>query len=149
MKDLQTFTVNNSRNYDEKYLIINNFAPSKITKSEKMKKLLLLCGMFLLSMTAMAEGTEPEKVDVTQLVKITFEGDDVILHYKNGTTSSAKSMETVVIDFSSVTSIETIRQVESMKNMGVYNLQGQHVGNGVEGLKKGLYIVGGKKVIIK
>lgn len=35
MKDLQTFTVNNSRNYDEKYLIINNFAPSKITKSEK------------------------------------------------------------------------------------------------------------------
>lgn len=29
-----------------------------------MKKLLFLCGMFLLSMTAMAEGTEPEKIDV-------------------------------------------------------------------------------------
>lgn len=114
-----------------------------------MKKLLLLCGMFLLSMTAMAEGTEPEKVDVTQLVKITFEGDDVILHYKNGTTSSAKSMETVVIDFSNATSINIIRQVEALKGDAVYNLQGQYVGKGVEGLKKGLYIVGNKKVIIK
>jgi hypothetical protein len=36
-----------------------------------------------------------------------------------------------------------------MKNMSVYNLQGQCVGQGVEGLKKGLYIVNGKKVIIK
>lgn len=47
-----------------------------------MKKLLLLCGVFLLSMAVRAEGTEPEKIDVTQLVKITFEGDNVILYYK-------------------------------------------------------------------
>lgn len=115
-----------------------------------MKKLLFLCGMFLLSMTAMAEGTEPEKIDVKELAKITFEGDNVILHFKDGSKADLeKDLETVVIDFSSVTSIETIRQVDSMKNMGVYNLQGQYVGKGVEGLKKGLYIVGGKKVIIK
>jgi hypothetical protein len=36
-----------------------------------------------------------------------------------------------------------------MKGDAVYNLQGQYVGKGVEGLKKGLYIVGNKKVIIK
>ena len=115
-----------------------------------MKKLLLLCGMFLLSMTAMAEDTEPEKVDVKELSSITFEGDNVILHFKDGSKGNLeKDLETVVIDFSSVTSVETVRQVESMRNMGVYNLQGQYVGQGVEGLKKGLYIVGGKKVIIK
>lgn len=101
-------------------------------------------------MTAMAEGTEPEKIDVKELAKITFEGDNVILHFKDGSTADLeKDMETVVIDFSSVTSIETIHQMEYMKNMSVYNLQGQYIGQGVEGLKKGLYIVNGKKVIIK
>jgi hypothetical protein len=114
-----------------------------------MKKLLLLCGVFLLSMAVRAEGTEPEKIDVTQLVKITFEGDNVILYYKNGTTSSAKDMETVEIDFSNATDISALRQVEALKDDAVYSLQGQYMGKGVEGLKKGLYIVGNKKVVIK
>ena len=117
---------------------------------KRMKKLLLFCGLFLLSMTAMAEGTESEKIDVQELVKITFEGDNVILHFKDGSKADLeKDLETVVIDFSSVTGIGTVRQVKSMKNMGVYNLQGQYVGQGVNGLKKGIYIVNGKKVIIK
>ena len=115
-----------------------------------MKKLLLFCGLFLLSMIVMAEGTEPEKIDVKELAKITFEGDNVILHFKDGSRADLeKDLETVVIDFSSVTSIETVHQVESMKNMSVYDLKGQYVGKGVEGLKKGLYIVNGKKVVIK
>ena len=115
-----------------------------------MKKLLFLCGMFLLSMTAMAEGTEPEKIDVKELAKITFEGDNVILHFKDGSKADLeKDLETVVIDFSNATSINIIRQVETMKGDAVYNLQGQYGGQGVEGLKKGLYIVGNKKVIIK
>lgn len=42
-----------------------------------MKKLLLICGMFLLSLGAMAEGTEPEKINATELSSITFEGDRV------------------------------------------------------------------------
>lgn len=101
-------------------------------------------------MTAMADGTEPEKVDVKQLSSITFDGDNVILHYKDGTTADlTKDMETIVIDFSSTNAIETVRQVEALKDKGAYNLQGQYVGQGVEGLKKGIYIVGGKKVIIK
>lgn len=101
-------------------------------------------------MTAMADGTEPEKVDVKQLASITFDGDNVILHYKDGTTADlTKDMETIVIDFSSTNAIETVRQVEVLKDKGVYNLQGQYVGQGVEGLKKGIYIVGSKKVIIK
>lgn len=117
---------------------------------KRMKKFLLFCGLFLMSMVAMADGTEPEKIDVKELTKITFEGDNVILHFKDGSKADLeKDLETIVIDFSSVTAIETLRQVEPMKNMSVYNLQGQCVGQGVEGLKKGLYIVNGKKVIIK
>ena len=101
-------------------------------------------------MVAMADGTEPEKIDVKELTKITFEGDNVILHFKDGSKADLeKDLETIVIDFSSVTAIETLRKVESLKGKGVYNLRGQYVGQGVEGLQKGLYIVDGKKVIIK
>lgn len=114
-----------------------------------MRKFILAGGMFLLSMSAMAEGTEPEKVDVRQLSKITFDGDNVILYYADGTTTESKDMETVVIDLTDATSIETARQIDALKDNGVYNLRGQYVGQGVKGLSKGTYIVDGKKVIIK
>lgn len=104
--------------------------------------------MFLLSLGAMADGTE--KIDGKTLSKITFDGDNVILHYKDGTTADlTKDMATIVIDLGDASGINTVRQIESLKNKGVYNLQGQYLGQGVEGLKKGLYIVDGKKVIIK
>ena len=35
------------------------------------------------------------------------------------------------------------------KNDGVYNLQGQRVGNTTEGLPSGIYIVNGKKILVK
>lgn len=114
-----------------------------------MKKFLLFLGMFLSSITVMAEGTEPEKINATELSSITFEGDKVILHYKNGTTTTVDDMETIVIDMKDASGIETVRQMESLRNKGVYNLQGQYLGQGVENLKKGVYIVDGKKVIIK
>ena len=114
-----------------------------------MRKFILAGGMFLLSMSAMAEGTEPEKVDVRQLSKITFDGDNVILYYADGTTTESKDMETVVIDLTDATNIETARQIHALKDKGVYNLRGQYVGQGVKGLSKGVYIVDGKKVIIK
>ena len=120
-----------------------------INTKRKMKKLLLLMGMFLLSMNMMAMGTEPEKVDVKELTKITFDGDNVILHYKDGTTTATKDMAEVTIDLSSAMGIETLRQVEELKGQAVYNLRGQYVGNSVVGLPKGVYIAGQKKVIIK
>ncbi|MBR1546774.1 MAG: hypothetical protein IJ633_08300 [Prevotella sp.] len=114
-----------------------------------MRKFLLFCGMFLLSMTVMAEGTEPEKINATELSSITFEGDKVILHYKNGTTTTVDDMETIVIDLTNASGIETVRQIEALRSKGVYNLQGQYLGQGVGNLKKGVYVVDGKKVIIK
>ena len=114
-----------------------------------MGKFILLCGMFLLSVPMMAGSAEPEKVAASQLSKITFDGDNVILHYKDGTTTATKDMETIVISLTDATGVNTMRQVEALKDKSAYNLKGQYVGQGVEGLSKGVYIVGGKKVIIK
>ena len=35
------------------------------------------------------------------------------------------------------------------KNNGVYNLQGQRVGNTTEGLPSGIYIVNGRKYVVR
>ena len=35
------------------------------------------------------------------------------------------------------------------KNDGVYNLQGQRVGNTTEGLPSGIYIVNGRKFVVR
>jgi hypothetical protein len=105
---------------------------------------LALC--FTLGM--MADG---EKIDVTTLSSITFEGDQVVLHYKDGT-SSTVDMEGVTIDLSSVASIEdrlAITEKAGIEGKNVYNLKGQLVGNSAARLPKGVYIIGGKKVIVK
>ena len=47
------------------------------------------------------------------------------------------------------TAINGIATDNSEAPAGVYNLQGQYVGPTTKGLAKGLYIVGGQKVIIR
>ena len=101
-----------------------------------------------LSLGAMADG---EKIDVSTLSKVTFEGDQVVLHYKDGTTSMV-DMATVTIDLSSATSIEdrlAITEKTGIEGKNIYNLKGQLVGTSAARLEKGIYIVGGKKVVIK
>ena len=114
-----------------------------------MKKMMLICAALLLSTTVIAAETEPEKISSTQLSKITFEGDHVILYYKDGETKTIDDMETIIIDMSDVSAIQTARQIEALKDKDVYNLSGQHVGRGLNGLAKGIYIVDGKKIVIK
>lgn len=113
-----------------------------------MKKLLLITMALCLSLGAMADG---EKIDVSTLSKVTFEGDQVVLHYKDGTTSMV-DMTTVTIDMSSATSIEerlAITEKAGIEGKNIYNLKGQLVGTSAARLEKGIYIVGGKKVVIK
>lgn len=113
-----------------------------------MKKLLLITMALCLSLGAMADG---EKIDVSTLSKVTFEGDQVVLHYKDGTTSMV-DMATVTIDLSSATSIEdrlAITEKAGIEGKNIYNLKGQLVGTSAARLEKGIYIVGGKKVVIK
>ena len=113
-----------------------------------MKKLFLMMMALCLSLGAMADG---ENIDASKLSSITFEGDQVMLHYKDGTTSKV-DMEEIVIDLSSVTSIEerqAIAEKAGIEGENVYNLKGQLVGTSVARLEKGIYIVNGKKVVIR
>lgn len=118
-----------------------------------MKKayLLLLAGM--LSTAVFADSKQTVKIDGQVIEKtiseITFDGDNVVLHYADNT-STTEDMSRVTLSFSYTTT--GISQVEGIKKAlqgKVYNLQGQCVGSSLQGLSKGVYIINGKKVIIK
>lgn len=118
-----------------------------------MKKayLLLLTGM--LSTAVFAGNKQTVTIDGQVIEKaiseITFDGDNVVLHYADNT-SATEDMSLVTLSFSYTTT--GISQVEGIKKAlqgKVYNLQGQCVGSSLQGLSKGVYIINGKKVIIK
>ena len=118
-----------------------------------MKKayLLLLAGM--LSAAVFAGSKQTVKIDGQVIDKtvteITFDGDNVVLHYADNTSDNG-DMSLVTLSFTYQTT--GISQVEGIKQAlqgKVYNLQGQCVGSSLQGLSKGVYIINGKKVIIK
>ena len=118
-----------------------------------MKKayLLLLAGM--LSTAVFAGNKQTVKIEGQVIEKtiseITFDGDNVVLHYADNSSDQA-DMSLVTLSFSYTTT--GISQVEGIKQAlqgKVYNLQGQCVGSSLQGLSKGVYIINGKKVIIK
>ena len=118
-----------------------------------MKKayLLLLTGM--LSTAVFADSKQTVKIEGQVIEKtiseITFDGDNVVLHYADNSSDQA-DMSLVTLSFSYTTT--GISQVEGIKKAlqgKVYNLQGQCVGSSLQGLSKGVYIINGKKVIIK
>ena len=118
-----------------------------------MKKvyLLLLAGM--LSTAVFAGNKQTLKIEGQVIEKtiseITFDGDNVVLHYADNI-SATEDMSRVTLSFSYTTT--GISQVEGIKKAlqgKVYNLQGQCVGSSLQGLSKGVYIINGKKVIIK
>lgn len=84
------------------------------------------------------------------VTEITFDGDNVTLCYADNS-SETKDMSLVSFSFSydSTTGINKIEEVKKSLQGKVFNLNGQLVGNSLEGLSKGIYIVNGKKVIIK
>lgn len=84
------------------------------------------------------------------VTEITFDGDNVTLSYADNS-SETKDMSLVSLSFSydSTTGINMIEEVKKSLQGKVFNLNGQLVGNSLEGLSKGIYIVNGKKVIIK
>ena len=121
-----------------------------------MKKtyLLLLAGMF--ASVVFANNKQTVKIDGNVsdkiVTEITFDGDNVTLNYADNS-SETKDMSLVSLSFSysydSTTGINKIEEVKKSLQGKVFNLNGQLVGNSLEGLSKGIYIVNGKKVIIK
>ena len=119
-----------------------------------MKKTYLVLLACMLSTVAYADNKQTVKIDGNVIDKvvteITFEGDEVVLNYADNT-SETKDMSLVTLSFSYSTTTG-ISQVEGIKQAlqgKVYNLQGQCVGSSLQRLSKGVYIINGKKVIIK
>ena len=99
-------------------------------------------------MTVDMQADEVMKIDASKVQQMTFSGDEVTVKYNDGTADATMDMGTVVIDFSNTTGIA---ENEEMRNEGnekaVYDLQGRKLVQGA--LRKGIYIIDGKKVVIK
>lgn len=87
--------------------------------------------------------------ETRELVKITFDGDNVILNYADDTTDKADmSLVSVALTHDEQSAIDEII-ADPTKATGVYNLKGQRVADTPEGLATGIYIVNGQKVLVK
>lgn len=115
-----------------------------------MKKTLLVFLVFLSGMSVMAD--DVQKLDAATITRISFSGDNVILTFSDGTTSTVTDMSTVTIDFSNVTSIDDrvkLTQQLGLEGKPVYDLSGRLVSKSAATLKNGVYVIDGKKVTVK
>ena len=83
--------------------------------------------------------------------KITFSGEKAMIVYADGS-KQTENMGLIQFSFTYSTNggikkIETTGQ--KLVDTRVYNLNGQYVGTTLNGLSKGVYIVNGKKVVVK
>ena len=83
--------------------------------------------------------------------KITFSGEKAMIVYADGS-KQTENMGLIQLTFTYSTNggikkIETTGQ--KLVDTRVYNLNGQYVGTTLNGLSKGVYIVNGKKMIVK
>lgn len=122
-----------------------------------MKKIFRLSLCALLCGGAVTAAKADSKVVTTvggtpetrELVRITFDGDNVILNFSDDTTRLADMSEVAVtLTHDEQTAINEII-ADPVKPTGVYNLKGQRVADTPEGLKAGVYIVNGQKVLVK
>ena len=106
------------------------------------KQLLSLCLALLSTGMVWADDTQTVTIngrDMAKTVKkITFSGDDVILHYADGTTESATDMELVTITFKPSSTGVSKPSVALDANAEWYDLSGRRL-NGVPSVS-GTYI---------
>ena len=117
-----------------------------------MKKLLLLSLLLLSVMNVVAD--DKQKLDATKISEITFNGDDVIILFNDGTskTYDMGATEPVTIDFSNMAGMNErlqLTQALGLEGKQVYDLKGRKAGKSAAALKKGVYVIEGKKIIIK
>lgn len=90
-------------------------------------------------------GTEIDKI----VSNLTFNGSNVTLQFEDNT-SQTEDISLVNISFSyqSTTDISNTPSFNKPTQIKIYNLNGQYMGNNVKTLKKGVYIINGKKTVI-
>lgn len=120
-----------------------------------MKRQILVFSCLLLSFVAVADDVQTVTIGDASVDKtvrqITFSGDDVILHFTDNTTATEDMGVEVKIAFElSATYLESINaQLSTFNSQRVYDLRGRYMGESLDGLRAGVYIMNGKKVVIK
>ena len=92
------------------------------------------------------KNTEAYVATFTFYITIQNRNDNSYILPTSGDTSAAKF---AVIDFDEATGITNIKGTAAFEAGKVYNLQGAFVGTSVKNLPKGVYIMNGRKVIVK
>lgn len=85
------------------------------------------------------------------VTELTFSGDNVTMTFSDGTQTEDMSLVTIDLTYTddTTTGVYEFENKNTQDNLRVYNLNGQYVGNSLEGLAKGVYVVNGKKVVKK
>jgi len=96
--------------------------------------------------TVIINGTEIDKF----VSNLTFNGNNVTLQFDDNT-SLTEDMSKVCISLSyeNTTGITNITSMDNSGKSKVYNLNGQYMGKDANALNKGVYIINGKKTVIK
>ncbi len=117
-----------------------------------------LCAFLMLGLSggvAMADTEQTVTVNGEAIdgfiTELTFNGDQVTMKFEDGSTQIGDmSLVSIALTYSEtstgITEIETDDQ-STVKR--VYTISGQYVGTSTEGLPQGIYIVNGKKTIVK
>lgn len=117
-----------------------------------------LCAFLMLGLSggvAMADTEQTVTVNGEAIdgfiTELTFNGDQVTMKFEDGSTQiDDMSLVSIALTYSEtstgITEIETDDQ-STVKRM--YTISGQYVGTSTEGLPQGIYIVNGKKTIVK
>lgn len=120
------------------------------------RKFCLLAFVAMLAVVAWGDNKQTVTVNGTMqsqaVNRITFNGDEIVLVFADNTQQTVE-MTAVKIDFVYDDVVNPVSyQVETpyvKEQTGIYNLNGQPVSDAREKLPKGIYIVDGRKEVVK
>ena len=122
-----------------------------------MKRKTFLC-MFLMALlsggTMYAETEQTVIINGTEIDKfvsnLTFNGNNVTLQFDDNTSQTEDmSKVSISLSYDNTTGITNITSMDNSGKSKVYNLNGQYMGKDANALNKGVYIINGKKTVIK
>jgi len=117
-----------------------------------------LCAFLMLGLSGGVAAADTEQTVTVNgeaidgfITELTFNGDQVTMKFEDGSTRiEDMSLVSIALTYSEtstgITEIETDDQ-STVKR--VYTISGQYVGTSTKGLPQGIYIVNGKKTIVK
>lgn len=122
-----------------------------------MKRKTFLC-MFLMALlsggTMYAETEQAVIINGTEIDKfvsnLTFNGNNVTLQFDDNTSQTEDmSKVSISLSYENTTGITNITSMDNSGKSKIYNLNGQYMGKDANALNKGVYIINGKKTVIK